>query len=100
MRQLLRLRKPPDAVFACNDMAALAALDTCLAAGLRVPQDVAIVGFDDVQTAASAKPPLTTVRVDRQALGRMGVALTMQGASLPRLNTLPVALIVRQSTVA
>jgi LacI family repressor for deo operon, udp, cdd, tsx, nupC, and nupG len=39
------------------------------------------------------------VRVDRQALGRVGVELAMQGGSLPRLNTLPVELIVRQSTV-
>ena len=98
MRQLLRLRKPPDAVFACNDTAALAVLDTCQAAGLRVPQDMAIVGFDDIEAAALSKPSLTTLRVDRQALGRMGVELMIRGASMPRLNTLPVELIVREST--
>jgi len=100
MQQLLRLREPPDAVFAYNDRAALAAIDTCVAAGLRVPQDIAIVGFDDLQAAAQSHTPLTTLRVDRQRLGRMGLELAMQGSSMPRLNTLPVELVVRQSTVA
>jgi LacI family repressor for deo operon, udp, cdd, tsx, nupC, and nupG len=100
MQQLLRLRQPPDAVFAYNDTAALAVLDTCRKAGLEVPRDVAVVGFDDIQVAAAASPPLTTLRVDRPALGRMGVELVMRGLSMPRLNTLPVELIVRQSTVA
>jgi len=98
MQQLLRLRRPPDAVFAYNDAAALAALQTCRQAGLTVPKDIAIVGFDDTLAAAQANPPLTTLRVDRQELGRLGVELVMQGSSMPRLNTLPVKLIVRAST--
>jgi LacI family repressor for deo operon, udp, cdd, tsx, nupC, and nupG len=98
MQQLLRLREPPDAVFACNDAAALAAIGACHAAGLQVPRDVAVVGFDDIRMAAATRPSLTTLRVDRQALGRMGVELLLHGASMPRLNTLPVELVVRQST--
>jgi DNA-binding LacI/PurR family transcriptional regulator len=98
MQQLLRLREPPDAVFACNDAAALAAIGACHAAGLQVPRDVAVVGFDDIRMAAATQPSLTTLRVDRQALGRMGVELLLHGTSMPRLNTLPVELVVRQST--
>jgi DNA-binding LacI/PurR family transcriptional regulator len=100
MQQLLRLRRPPDAVFAYNDAAALAALAACRQAGLSVPGDIAIVGFDDTLAAAQANPPLTTLRVDRQELGRFGVELVMQGPSMPRFNTLPVELIVRASTRA
>jgi len=99
MRQMLRLRQRPDAVFACNDVAALAVLQVCLEAGLRVPQDIAIVGFDDIPSASFAQPPLSTVRIDKEALGRAGVELVMHGAELPQQTTLPVELVVRQSSV-
>lgn len=100
MRQLLRLRRPPDAVFACNDIAALAALQVCLDAGLRVPQDIAVVGFDDIPAAAAAQPPLSTLRVDKEGLGRAGVDLLMRGHELPQQATLPVELVVRGSSAA
>ncbi len=58
-RQLLRLRQRPDAIFAYNDSAALAAMRVCQHAGLRVPQDMAIVGFDDITAARQASPPLS-----------------------------------------
>ncbi|MFT3954570.1 MAG: LacI family DNA-binding transcriptional regulator [Piscinibacter sp.] len=98
MRQLLRLRQPPDAVFACNDMVALAALQVCHEAGLRVPQDVAIVGFDDIAAAAGASPALSTLRVDKEALGRAGVELLMRGHEMPQQMVLPVELVVRASS--
>jgi DNA-binding LacI/PurR family transcriptional regulator len=98
MRQLLRLRQRPDAVFACNDVAALAALQVCQDAGLRVPQDIAVVGFDDIPAAAAAQPALTTLRVDKEGLGRAGVELIMRGHELPQQTTLPVELVVRAST--
>jgi len=100
MRQLLRLPQRPDAVFACNDAAALAVLRVCQEAGLRVPQDIAVVGFDDIPAASTGLTPLTTLRVDKEALGRTGVDLVMRGPELPRENTVPVELVVRQSTVA
>lgn len=99
MKQLLRLRRRPDAVFAFNDAAALSALRTCQAAGLRVPEDVALVGFDDIALAAYAQPPLTTVRMDAEALGRAGIELLLQGDEMPREITHPVELVVRRSTV-
>ena len=68
----------PDAVFAYNDAAALAAMRVCLAHGLRVPQDIAFVGFDDIPAAAQSTPPLSTVTVDKEALGRRGVDLLLE----------------------
>ena len=100
MRRLLRLREPPDAVFAYNDAAALAVLRVCREAGLRVPQDVAVVGFDDIPAAAQAVPPLSTVAVDKERLGRLGVELVMRGDELPRESTLEVELVVRASSAA
>jgi DNA-binding LacI/PurR family transcriptional regulator len=91
----------PDAVFAYNDAAALAAMRMCLAHGLRVPQDVAFVGFDDIPAAAQSTPPLTTVTVDKEALGRRGVELLLESdQSHPdATDTLvPVHLIPRASS--
>ncbi len=62
MERLLALPSPPTAVFAASDAMAIGAKQALAAAGLRVPQDVALVGFDDTPVAAYASPPLTTVR--------------------------------------
>ena len=70
----------PDAVFDYNDAAALAAMRVCVAHGLRIPEDVAFVGFDDIPAAAQSTPPLTTVTVDKEALGRRGVDLLLETA--------------------
>ncbi|HEY4068800.1 MAG TPA: LacI family DNA-binding transcriptional regulator [Burkholderiaceae bacterium] len=97
MRELLKLRPRPDAVFAYNDMAALAAIRVCEAAGLRVPQDIAFVGFDDIPAAAYGSMGLTTLRVDKEALGRTGVEMVMRGDAMPQDMVLPVELVVRDS---
>ena len=86
----------PDAVFAYNDAAALAAMRVCLARGLRVPQDIAIIGFDDIPAAAQSTPPLSTMTVDKEALGRRGVELLLEDSpnTLDPADTLvPVHLI-------
>lgn len=90
---------PPDAVFAYNDAAALAALRVCRARGLRVPEDVAIVGFDDIAGAAQATPPLSTIAVDKEALGRRGVELLLEETPTLTEIDLPVRLIARASTL-
>ncbi len=89
---------PPDAVFAYNDAAALAAMRVCLARGLRVPEDVAIVGFDDIAGAAHAVPSLSTVAVDKEGLGQRGVELLLEEAPAVTEINLPVQLIARGST--
>lgn len=68
MKQLLEREPGPDAVFAASDMQALGAIRAVRQAGLRVPEDVAIVGFDDVELSLSAG--LTTVRQPAQEMGR------------------------------
>ena len=63
----------PDAVFAANDPMAVGALQAIHEAGLRVPDDIAIVGFDDLPVAATTDPPLTTVRQDIDLVGESAV---------------------------
>ncbi len=70
MAELLAADPAPDAVFAQNDLMALGALQAIAEAGLRVPEDVAIVGFDDSPLGAVARPPLTTVRQPVVGMGR------------------------------
>ena len=99
MRTLLSLPKRADAVFCYNDSTALAAMKYCLNEGMKIPYDIAIVGFDDIAAASAAIPPLSTIRVDKEALGRAGVELLLQK---PEDNssqiTLPVEMIVRESS--
>lgn len=61
MRQLLALDQRPDAVFCANDLMAIGAIDAARDAGLAIPEDVAIVGYDDIEAASMVTPPLTTV---------------------------------------
>ena len=61
MRRLLALARPPQAVFCANDLMALGALDAAREAGLDIPGDLAVAGFDDIEAAAMTHPPLTTV---------------------------------------
>lgn len=97
MRRLLALPKRPDAVFAYNDETALNAIEVCTAAGLRVPEDIRVIGYDDIAAASRSKPTLSTVRVDKEALGREAVRALIEGAS-PSETLLPVELVVRDSS--
>jgi LacI family transcriptional regulator len=102
MSQLLALDEPPTAVFAASDMMALGVITAAAEAGLRVPHDIAVVGFDDMQLAAHVQPPLTTLRQDKFGLGvAAGKALTELIDKEPPPSpgvTLPVELVVRGST--
>ncbi len=98
-RRLLAMSPRPDALFCYNDSTALAAMQVCLDAGLKVPADIAIVGFDDISGAAQAIPPLSSISIDKEALGAAGVALLLdKAANAPAEQTLPVQLIVRESS--
>jgi DNA-binding LacI/PurR family transcriptional regulator len=98
--KLLAMQPRPDALFCYNDSAALTAMQTCLDAGLKVPADIAIVGFDDISGAAQAIPPLSSIAIDKEALGAAGVALLLDKKSgeVSAELTLPVQLIVRESS--
>ena len=65
----------PTAVFAANDLLAIGALQVFVTQGLRVPEDVAIIGYDDVSYAASAAVPLSSIRQPKEALGRRAAEL-------------------------
>ncbi|MEM5330812.1 LacI family DNA-binding transcriptional regulator [Paraburkholderia sp. JHI2823] len=92
-------RPLPDALFAYNDAAALAAMRVCFANGLRVPEDIAIIGFDDIAGATHASPPLSTIAVDKEALGRRGVELLLEETPAASEIRLPVQLVARASTL-
>ncbi|GLS06200.1 LacI family transcriptional regulator [Chitiniphilus shinanonensis] len=98
MRALLALPTPPDAVFAFNDAAALAALRACQELGVAVPGQVAIVGFDNLAAAAQASPALSSVAVDKPGLGRAGVARLLHPDDGPQDVVMPVQLVVRGSS--
>ncbi|MGD0273019.1 MAG: LacI family DNA-binding transcriptional regulator [Gaiellaceae bacterium] len=101
MRKFLALPEPPDAVFAASDMSALGAMRAIRELGQRVPDDVAIVGYDDILFASLSIPTLTTVRQDKDELGESACGALIElvegrASSLPQL-ILPVELIVRES---
>ncbi len=99
-QELLRRERPFDAVFAASDLIAIGAMRAFAERGLRVPEDVAMVGFDDVPAARNATPSLTTIRQDAERAGELLVeALVRLIDDAPTESTrLPTTLVVRQST--
>ena len=101
--QLLTREPRPTALLTMSDQYALGALDAARALGLAVPDDLSIVGFDDIPEAALAQPPLTTVRQDHHekglSAGRLLIA-QLRGEDAPALTLLPTAFVVRESTGA
>jgi DNA-binding LacI/PurR family transcriptional regulator len=89
-----------DAVFAASDLMALGVLDTLRARGRRVPDDVALVGFDDSELAPAADPPLTSVRQPIEQMGREMAALLLArlGGADPTGVVLPTELVPRASS--
>jgi LacI family transcriptional regulator len=79
----LPVRRRPTAAFCVNDLLALGLLQQSIGAGLRVPDDLAIVGYDDIEFAAAAAVPLTSVRQPRQELGRAAAQLVIDEATNP-----------------
>lgn len=75
MTELLADNDPPDAVFCFSDVLALGALHAAHSAGVRIPEDLAIVGFDDIEDGRYSWPPLTTVRPDKEDIARRAVEL-------------------------
>ena len=103
-RALLALPETPTAIFACNDLSALGAMTAIREAGLRIPEDISLVGFDDILLASQMHPALTTIRQPLHDMGRSAVNMLMAlivGLELPSQQTvLPTELIIRESTAA
>lgn len=102
MRALLELAEPPTAVFAAADLMAVGAIKAANDAGLRVPGDLAVVGFDDIQLAGLLNPSLTTIRQDKPGLGLAAARALVEQIERPHISppalTLPVELVVRASS--
>lgn len=103
MHRLLDLAEPPDAVFCFNDLLALGALRALHDRGLRVPDDVAVVGWDDIEDGRFSTPTLTTIRPDKQQIAALAVDLLAERLgsahpSAPREITADFCLVVREST--
>jgi LacI family transcriptional regulator len=95
----------PDCVFAVNDVMAVGALARLRAAGISVPGDIAVAGFDDISTLRDVTPPLTTVRLPLERMGEMAASLVLAdsvpaggGPGRPRVIPVPGEVIVRDST--
>ncbi|MGQ9599454.1 MAG: LacI family DNA-binding transcriptional regulator [Anaerolineae bacterium] len=100
-RQILSLPNPPTALFCFNDLTAVGVLRAAREQGLRVPQDLAVVGFDDVPFACYVDPPLSTIRQDMRALGYQATRMVLDwiaGQEPEAPLELQTHLVVREST--
>lgn len=101
MHKLLRRGLTPTAVFAANDLMAIGAMDALVAAGLHIPGDVSLVGFDDIEAAALIRPPLTTVHNPAyeagEAAGRLLLDRLRNPKQKPRKHLVSCSLVERAS---
>jgi LacI family transcriptional regulator len=101
-KQLLERKVPFTALFAYNDISALGAIRAFQEAGLRVPQDISVIGFDDIQGAAYSNPSLTTVRQPLAEMGRIAAQALLERIEGKKDGPAEIAiepsLVVRQST--
>ena len=104
MLELLELRERPTAVVASNDLTAIGIMGALFAAGVRVPEDVSVVGFDDIALSSFMPPPLTTIRVSRAEIAGFAFsslyAASYRGETQGVTHVVRAELVVRQSTAA
>jgi DNA-binding LacI/PurR family transcriptional regulator len=100
VRELLALRNPPTAVFAGSDSQAIGVLEAARHAGRRVPEDLAVVGYNDVEVATYLG--LTTVHIPMREMGRQGVELLLEAIDRPEAPPervlLPAELVIRRTS--
>jgi LacI family transcriptional regulator len=101
-KALLDAPEPPTAVFAASDLMAVGAMQAAHERGLTLPDDLAVVGFDDIQIAPLVRPALTTLRQDKAGLGRAAgealIRMIDDPSFTPPILTLPVELVARDSS--
>jgi LacI family transcriptional regulator len=99
--ELLSMAEPPSAIFACNDMMAIGVLRAASERGLRVPGDLALVGFDDIELGSFTNPALTTIAQPKLELGSKAIQFLLRRIKNPRSDVqyemLPVELVPRAS---
>jgi LacI family transcriptional regulator len=101
-KELLSITRPPSAIFASNDVSAFGVMEAVRDFGKRIPDDVSIIGFDDIPQASQVNPPLTTVRQPLEKMGREAARMLLAylrdpEAPMQRVE-LPTELILRAST--
>lgn len=101
-KAILELEEPPTALFCCNDLLAIGALQAIRELGLRVPEDCSVVSFDDTILARVTDPPLTVIAQPMEQMGRLAVDLVVRNLSShgepPQRIVLPPELVIRRST--
>lgn len=101
MKELMELEDRPTAIFAANDAIAIGAYHGVYEKGLRIPEDVSIIGFNDISTAKYIVPPLTTVRIHTDFLGETAAQMLMErikgGRELSKVVITPTKLMIRAS---
>ncbi len=100
-KKLLALPDPPTAIFACNDLMAIGVLRAGMELGRRIPQDLAVVGYDDIELASYTTPPLTTIQQPKKEMGITAfnylLSRIQTRQSPPQRASLPVSLVERGS---
>ncbi|MCW5697269.1 MAG: LacI family DNA-binding transcriptional regulator [Bauldia sp.] len=100
MEEIFAAPEPPTAILAQSDRAAFVALDWLRRHGLRVPEDVSVVGYDGVPESATSEPPLTTVAQPIAEIGKTAVEMILNPPAATGRVALPTRLILRKSTAA
>jgi LacI family transcriptional regulator len=100
--QFLNLQQPPTAIFASNDCMALGVIDAIRDHGLKIPDDISVIGFDDIPQASLVRPALTTVQQPLEQMGRLATQMLLEiltnTDSKPHRIELPTQLMIRDST--
>ena len=100
-RRLLALPEPPTAIFAANDISAYGVMDAVRDAGLRIPDHVSVVGFDDIPSSLHSNPPLTTIRQPMREMGRLATRMLFELIENPKRGVeridLPTELVIRST---
>ncbi|QDC08687.1 LacI family DNA-binding transcriptional regulator [Oceanicola sp. D3] len=109
-QRIIAMKERPSAVFCASDQVAFALMSTLMAAGVRVPEDISVVGFDDIDLSKVYTPALTTIRQDRHALGARAARLLLERIAATNdplaaddgscVEMVGVELVARQSTAA
>ncbi|MBC3931013.1 LacI family DNA-binding transcriptional regulator [Undibacterium curvum] len=103
-QQLLALSDRPTAIFASNDLMAIGGICAANAAGVSIPKDLSVIGYDDIALASFSNPPLTTIAQPKHAIGQLTAQTLVKRIAEPdaplRREMLKSALIIRQSTAA
>ncbi|CAN7493343.1 LacI family DNA-binding transcriptional regulator [Variovorax paradoxus] len=92
MHAILRTEEAPSAVFVCNDLMAIGALRAAHESGVRVPDELSIVGFDDIELSAYTSPPLTTVAQPKERIGALAVDMLLERVGGKRRDARKVVL--------